>query len=334
MMNFSRGGHEGDWVLHLLAAEAMRPYFRSTGCHNHARYATFYVHHMKGLTPVMVMMKKLQYGAFVRHAIYNSTWTDMFIETTYMQLGHGPTGAIGVATNYHLMVKWALSLVLSGEVSQSVRSMSNTEQDSQHTRHKEEAEGRTKTDQADRQSLRDTLDVCINLFEYASHPDGALMKIVTGQIVHPDVNADNAVSLGHQAMENVKGGWPVSFYCPIGKLVVTMDVKKNHMLVGKESVYDQELIYAHVICLLASSREINFNDVLAFELAAYPPSMFNADGKLINVATSKSTLNHKLQVTISEGNCPISDTIMYDVSALLWVINWPFWQPACLHGRL
>ena len=75
-----------------------------------------------------------------------------------------------------------------------------------------------------------------------------------------------------------------------------MDVKKNHVLVGKERVY--ELIYARVIGLLASSREINFNYVLAFELAAYPPSMFNADGKM-NVATCKSTLKHKLQVTIS-----------------------------------
>ena len=176
-------------------------------------------------------------------------------------------------------------------------SLSNTEQDIQHTRHKEEAEGRIKTDQADRQSLRDTLDVCIDPLEYASQPDGALMNIVTGQSAHPDVNADNAVNLGHRAMENFKGGWPDSFYCLLGKLVVTMDVKKNHVLVGKERVYGQELIYVRVIGLLASSREINFKYVLAFDLAAYPPSMFNADGKM-NVATCKSTLKHKLQVTI------------------------------------
>ena len=76
-----------------------------------------------------------------------------------MRLGHGPTGAIGVATDYHHMVKWAIRC-------SSVRSLSNTEQDSQHTRHKEEAECRIKTDQAARQSLRDTLDVCIDLLEY------------------------------------------------------------------------------------------------------------------------------------------------------------------------
>ena len=69
--------------------------------------------------------------------------------------------------------------------------------------------------------------------DYASHPDGSLTNIVPGQIAHPDVNAANAVSLGHRAMENFKGGWPDSFYCPLGKLDVSMDVKKNHMLVGR-----------------------------------------------------------------------------------------------------
>ena len=158
---------------------------------------------------------------------------------------------------------------------------------------KEEAEGRIKTDQADRQSLRDTLDVCIDPLEYASHPDGALMNIVTGQIAHPDVIADNAVSLGHRAMKTSRvDGRIRSIALSASYIVVTMDVKKNHVVVGKERVYDQELIDARVIGLLASSREINVNDVLAFEFAAYPPSMFNADGK-INVATSKSTLKHK-----------------------------------------
>ena len=65
MMNLSRGGHEGNWALHLFAAEATIPYFRSAGCHNYASSDAFYVHQMKGLNPEM--MKKLQQGVFVRH---------------------------------------------------------------------------------------------------------------------------------------------------------------------------------------------------------------------------------------------------------------------------
>jgi len=58
------------------------------------------------------------------------------------------------------------------------------------------------------------------------------MNIVSGQIAHPGVNADEAVSLGQQVMNNFKDGWPGSFYDSIGKLVVTMDVKKKHIFVS------------------------------------------------------------------------------------------------------
>ena len=85
-----------------------------------------------------------------------------------IRLWYGEPGAIGVATDYHQMEKCALSFALSGEVSHSVRSLNNTKQDSHHTRHKEEAEGRIKTDQADHQSMRDTLDGCIDELECAS----------------------------------------------------------------------------------------------------------------------------------------------------------------------
>ena len=170
--------------------------------------------------------------------------------------------------------------------------------------------------------LPNTLDVCINPLDDDSHPDGALMNIVTGQIVHHDVTADDAVSLGQLAMSNFKAGCPGSFDDPLSKLVVTMDVMKKHVLVGKERVYDQELIYARVIGLLASSREINFDDVLAYELATYPPSMFNPGGEM-KITKSKSTLKLKLQVVISERSCPVPETFIYDVSALLWVLTRP-----------
>ena len=53
------------------------------------------------------------------------------------------------------------------------------------------------------------------------------MNIMTGQIVHPDDNADNALVLGQQAIKDFKSGWPGSFYDPLGKLIVPVDVKKS-----------------------------------------------------------------------------------------------------------
>ena len=71
-----------------------------------------------------------------------------------------------------------------------------------------------------------TLDVHINPLHDVSHPDSALINIVTGQIAHPDVNVDDAVSIGKQAIREFGDGWAESFYAAFGKLVVTMDVNK------------------------------------------------------------------------------------------------------------
>ena len=71
------------------------------------------------------------------------------------------------------------------------------------------------------------LDVHINPLHDVSHPDGALINIVTGQIAHPDVNVDDVVSIGKQAMREFRDGWVESFYAAFGKLVVTMDVNKS-----------------------------------------------------------------------------------------------------------
>ena len=90
--------------------------------------------------------------------------------------------------------------------------------------------------------------------------------------MHPEVNVDDAVAIGKKALGDFKSRWPDSFHEPLAKIVVTMDVKNKHVLVGQERVYDQELIYARVIGLNASARAVNFDYVLRHELAAYPPS--------------------------------------------------------------
>ena len=41
-----------------------------------------------------------------------------------------------------------------------------------------------------------TLSMCIDPFDESSHPDGALMNIFTGEVAHPDVTADEALSIG------------------------------------------------------------------------------------------------------------------------------------------
>ena len=191
-----------------------------------------------------------------------------------------------------------------------------------HTHHKEESQARIQNDNDDRCIIRSTLTMCIDPLNNASHPDDALLNIITGEVCPPDVNVDDALCIGKNQMTTFKSGWPTTFYDKLSKVVITMDSKKRHILVGQQKVYDQDFIYGRVLGMLVSSRDINFDDVLPCELTAYPPSMFSADGQM-KISKSKSVLKKKLQVTISERNCSPFDTVIYDVSALLWVLSWP-----------
>ena len=78
--------------------------------------------------------------------------------------------------------------------------------------------------------------MCIDPFDESSHPDGALMNIFTGEVAHPDVTADEALSIGQREMVKFKNGWPERFYNKLSKCVVTMDAKKKHILVAQEKV--------------------------------------------------------------------------------------------------
>ena len=85
---------------------------------------------------------------------------------------------------------------------------------------------------------------------------------------------------------------------------------------------DQEAIYARVICLLVSQRDLDLQKMLATELTAYPPSMFSADGHM-RIATAKSTLKKNIQVQVSKRLTEYPTAIVVDVSAVIWTIDWP-----------
>jgi len=107
--------------------------------------------------------------------------------------------------------------------------------------------------------------------------------------------------------------------------VVTFSTKKKRLTVGEHAVIDQEAIYACVIGLLASQRYLSFQEVLATELTAYPPSMFHADGHM-RVAAVKSTLKKNVQVDVSQCFTMSPTAIVYfvvDVLAVIWTLEWP-----------
>ena len=77
-----------------------------------------------------------------------------------------------------------------------------------------------------------------------------------------------------------------------------------------------------MIGLLVSQRDLDLQQVLATELTANPPSMFQADGEM-RFATGKSTLKNSLKVEVSQRLNTSPTAIVMDVSAVLWTVDWP-----------
>lgn len=320
MTAFVRGAHEQDFPLQLSAVKAMLPYFAAAGCHNYLRYGSFYTHHMESLPAERLKDLKNDCGLRLIPGLNNSIFTDQFIESTYMRLGHGPGGAAGLAVNNIQMTKWALSFAICGEVCSSLNRLSHNEPPT-GTFHKEESAKRIVADQKDRKSIQRSLSLAIDPLDPDQHPNGKLLNIVTGELVHEDINVHNALDIGRTMVTEFRKSWPAGFYGKLSKPIVTMHDKKKHIELAGKKLYDQEMIYARVIGLMSSNRPVPIDDCLRTELAAYPPALFDSAGWMR--VSKKSNLKNALEINVSTRSVSALDTTVYDVSALLWSISWP-----------
>ena len=77
-----------------------------------------------------------------------------------MHLGHGPAGAVGLATDWNQMVMWALSFATCGELASDVKAMTNDKSEVIHMNHKEESQTRIRKDHDDHQTFIKLL-ICV-----------------------------------------------------------------------------------------------------------------------------------------------------------------------------
>jgi len=258
----------------------------------------------------------------MRHkpGIWNALWSDMFIESTFMRYGHSPGGIVGITLKPSSLKRWALCLHICSQLVKDVSELKTNGSQVSVTVHKEEMPARKQSDAGDRQNLRERLATCIDPLQPENHPDG-LVNIVTGRMSPNIVNADISVGIGVKQMKEYEEQWPDSFNKPLSKQVVTMAVSRKQIKVGQTPVYDTGLIYSRVLGLQAV-RDINLKDILKFELAPVPPSMFEDNGDM-RITKSKAVLKQKLQVEVSDTMFPADGAIIVDGCAMLWVIQWP-----------
>ena len=300
MMRFCRASHKGDWPIHITTAEAMVVYMFAANKYNYIRYGLYYVRSMTWLGPeILDRFCRGQQSLHHTAGIYNGQWSDMFNETNWMRKGHGPGGIIGMTENPQTMASWVYSMDATTTLTCDLNKMSGDDANVQPT-HKEEAESRINRDGHYRQPLRAALESSIDPMDPVTHAAGCLINISNGQIAQPNVNVDRALEIGREQLKQFEASWPDGFYNTLSKQVVTFAERKKRLSVGESAIVDQEAIYyARVIGLLVSQRDLNLQQVLATELTAYPPSMFQADGEM-RVATGKSTLKNSLKVEVSQ----------------------------------
>ena len=156
----------------------------------------------------------------------------------------------------------------------------------------------------------------------SSHPGGQLLNIVSGEMVSEEANPHEAVDLGTDLIHKFRSSWPEGFRVPITKSVILMDTKRNSVKIGDHRIYDQSFIYARTCGLMMNNPDIKMENCLVTEMAPNPSAYFNENGTM-RTCTSKYLLRVALEERISDRLAQKCNTVVYDVSALLWTITWP-----------
>ena len=166
--------------------------------------------------------------------IWNSLWSDQFIESTFMRYGHSVGGIIGITLKLKALKIWALSRHICckiesdmGEMEEEVTGVTRVQ-----LYHKEEAKARIQADANDRAGLRRKLDSCIDPMDSKAHPEGSIVNIVSGKLAPASVNVENAVMIGETMLEDYEKTWPEGFNSTISKKGETMAASCKFVKIG------------------------------------------------------------------------------------------------------
>ena len=176
---------------------------------------------------------------------------------------------------------WELSRHICSQLMEDLAELRADSDDNRfQDHHKEESTARMVSDKKDRKGLKSKLEVCIQPLNPEVHPE-QLVNVANGTIGASEINVDQAVRIGHSQMLDFEKALPTGFWTCTERKIKTMAVMKKRISIGSKVLYDTELIFSRVIGLQASSREVNFKDVLSYELAPIPTALFDDSGKMM-----------------------------------------------------
>ena len=78
--------------------------------------------------------------------------------------------------------------------------------------------------------------------------------------------------------------------------------------------------------LQATARNVDFKEILSFELALLPTALFHDTGAM-RICSSKAELKNKTCVEIFSRNVVITNCTVLGGYAVMWIVPWPSSSP-------
>ena len=220
----------------------MLPYLFAAGHWNYARDGVAYVRMMEKLpNSLHDPFMKGEHVIHLSKGLRNGIWMDMGMETTYMKIGKGPAGLIGITTNARSVQIWANGHHLCSELLTELEGLRNNgdgKNEGKRT-HKEEGKGRIQSDAQERRKLQLAVKNCIHTFETESHIPDKLVNIYTGEEAADNVNVNKSIEIGNQQLTHFQNSLPEGFREKLSSKVTTMAEGKKQKKSARWKVLTQ-----------------------------------------------------------------------------------------------
>ena len=316
IMALTRSERKFDWPLHPWALRQMMPYLFAASHVNCARYGLYNLHSMETL-PSKLKHYFLQKQHIRRHAASatNSTWSDMFSETTFMRYGHNQGGLTEISPKDNAMQRWSIRLhTCSSYVISYITAMRNqTHRTLAH--YKEETPGRIQAASADRHTLREKLAQCTNSLDPNDQPP-ALFNIAIGRLAESSMNIHRAPQIWTSSMNHLLTN------CQSDFMTLLAAVASPCQQLGRQQNLDQAKDLTQVWYSAANWESwIRVTSTMyCYYYHYHHQSPVPQDDGNMRPLTSKSKMKNCLVVEQSLRTLTHPDVIMLDGYALLWSV--------------
>ena len=122
-------------------------------------------------------------------------------------------------------------------------------------------------------------------------------------------------------MNEFEAALPECFHNTIQKTVVIMKEMKKKVKMVDVVVYNTEVIYSRVMCLL-NVKQIDLKDLFKYELSPVQLSLFDENGDS-RLAKQKDDLENTLKEEVSLRTCLSENAVVLNGCAFLWSVHWP-----------